>query len=93
MGNAPIRHVAPHLALASLRARSGSYPRRLLAGCGGDFEFKTSGDRTSEENVGPSEFNNPDAAGLGGASTASDEKMKSIQDQYQAKLKAESGQQ
>ena len=64
----------------------------LLAGCGGDFEFKTSGDRTSEENVGPSEFNNPDAAGLGGASTASDEKMKSIQEQYQAKLKAETGQ-
>ena len=64
----------------------------LLASCGGDFEFKTSGDRTSEEKVGPSEFNNPDAAGLGGASTASDEKMKSIQEQYQAKLKAESGQ-
>ncbi len=64
----------------------------LLAGCGGDFEFKTSGDRTSAENVGPSEFNNPDAAGLGGASTASDEKMKSIQEQYQAKMKAESGQ-
>ncbi|MCY3895041.1 MAG: hypothetical protein F4Y02_06435 [Chloroflexi bacterium] len=63
----------------------------LLVGCGGDFEFKTSGDRTSEGNVGPSEFNNPDAAGLGGASTASDEKMKSIQEQYQAKLKAESG--
>jgi len=64
----------------------------LLAGCGGDFEFKTSGDRTSDQNVGPSEFNNPDAAGLGGASTASDEKMKSIQEQYQAKMKAESGQ-
>ena len=64
----------------------------LLAGCGGDFEFKTSGDRTSEDNVGPSEFNNPDAAGLGGASTASDEKMKSIQEQYQAKLKAETWQ-
>ena len=64
----------------------------LLAGCGGDFEFKTSGDRTSEENDGPSEFNNPDAAGLGGASTASDERMRSIQEQYQAKLKAESGQ-
>ena len=64
----------------------------LLVGCGGDFEFKTSGDRTSEDKVGPSEFNNPDAAGLGGASTASDEKMKSIQEQYQAKLQAESGQ-
>ncbi len=64
----------------------------LLVSCGGDFDFKTSGDRTSEENVGSSEFNNPDAAGLGGASTASDEKMKSIQEQYQAKLKAESGQ-
>ena len=65
----------------------------LLAGCGGDFEFKTSGDRLQDESpVGPSEFNNPDAAGLGGASTASDDRMRSIQEQYQAKVKAESGQ-
>ena len=57
----------------------------LLAGCGGDFEYKTSGDRIDgEDRGGISDFD--------GASTTSHENLLSIQEQYQAKLKAESGQ-
>ena len=57
----------------------------LLAGCGGDFEYKTSGDR----------IDGGDRSGIAdwdGASTTSHENLLSIQEQYQAKVKAESGQ-
>ena len=57
----------------------------LLAACGGDFEYKTSGDRVD----------GGDRAGIAdwdGASTTSHENLMSIQEQYQAKVKAESGQ-
>ena len=57
----------------------------LLAGCGGDFEYKTSGDRIDgEDRGGISDFD--------GASTTSHENLLSIQEQYQDKVKAESGQ-
>ena len=57
----------------------------LLAACGGDFDYKTSGDRIDGENrSGIADWN--------GASTTSHENLMSIQEQYQAKLKAESGQ-
>jgi hypothetical protein len=57
----------------------------LLAGCGGDFEYKTSGDRIDgEDRGGISDFD--------GASTTSHENLMSIQEQYQAKVRAESGQ-
>ena len=57
----------------------------LLAACGGDFEYKTSGDR----------IDGGDRSGIAdwdGASTTSHENLLSIQEQYQAKVKAESGQ-
>jgi hypothetical protein len=57
----------------------------LLAGCGGDFEYKTSGDR----------IDGGDRSGIAdwdGASTTSHENLLSIQEQYQAKVRAESGQ-
>ena len=57
----------------------------LLAGCGGDFEYKTSGDRIDgEDRGGISDFD--------GGSTTSHENLMSIQEQYQAKVRAESGQ-
>ena len=57
----------------------------LLAACGGDFEYKTSGDRIDgEDRGGISDFD--------GASTMSHENLMSIQEQYQAKVRAESGQ-
>ena len=56
----------------------------LLAGCGGDFEYKTSGDRLQgETRANTGEFY--------GASTASHENLMSIQEQYKAKLEAEAG--
>ncbi len=57
----------------------------LLTACGGDFEYKTSGDRIDGENRGG-------IADWDGASTTSHENLMSIQEQYQAKVKAESGQ-
>ena len=57
----------------------------LLAACGGDFEYKTSGDR----------IDGGDRSGIAdwdGASTTSHENLLSIQEQYQAKVRAESGQ-
>ena len=57
----------------------------LLAACGGDFEYKTSGDR----------IDGGDRSGIAdwdGASTTSHENLMSIQEQYQAKVKAEGGQ-
>ena len=57
----------------------------LLTACGGDFDYKTSGDRIDgEDRGGISDFD--------GASTTSHENLMSIQEQYQAKVKAESGQ-
>ena len=57
----------------------------LLAACGGDFDYKTSGDRIDgEDRGGISDFD--------GASTTSHENLLSIQEQYQAKVRAESGQ-
>ncbi|MDE2897484.1 MAG: hypothetical protein OXO54_04100 [Chloroflexota bacterium] len=56
----------------------------LVASCGGDFEYKTSGDRLQGENrANTGEFY--------GASTASHENLMSIQEQYKAKLEAEAG--
>ena len=56
----------------------------LLAGCGGDFEYKTSGDRLQgETRANTGEFSS--------ASTASHENLMSIQEQYKAKLEAEAG--
>ena len=57
----------------------------LLTACGGDFEYKTSGDRIDGEN-------RAGVADWDGASTTSHENLMSIQEQYQAKVKAESGQ-
>ena len=57
----------------------------LLAACGGDFEYKTSGDRIDGGDRGG-------IADWDGASTTSHENLMSIQEQYQAKVKAESGQ-
>ncbi len=57
----------------------------LLTACGGDFDYKTSGDRIDgEDRGGISDFD--------GASTTSHENLMSIQEQYQAKVRAESGQ-
>ena len=56
----------------------------LLAGCGGDFEFKTSGDRPQgETRANTGQFSS--------ASTTSHENLLSIQEQYKAKLEAEAG--
>ena len=56
----------------------------LLAGCGGDFQYKTSGDRIQGETRGNTgEFYS--------ASTTSHENLLSIQEQYKAKLEAEPG--
>ena len=57
----------------------------LLAACGGDFEYKTSGDRIDGgDRSGIADWN--------GASTTSHEHLLSIQEQYQAKVEAEGGQ-
>lgn len=56
----------------------------LLAGCGGDFQYKTSGDRIQgETRANTGEFSS--------ASTTSHENLLSIQEQYKAKLEAEAG--
>ncbi|MCY3895040.1 MAG: hypothetical protein OXG17_01070 [Chloroflexi bacterium] len=57
----------------------------VLTACGGDFEYKTSGDRIDGGN-------RAGIADWDGASTTSHENLMSIQEQYQAKVKAESGQ-
>ena len=57
----------------------------LLAGCGGDFEYKTSGDRIQGET-------RANTGQFSGASTTSHENLMSIQEQYKAKLEAEGGQ-
>jgi hypothetical protein len=53
----------------------------LVSGCGGDFEYKTSGDRVLGKDRGR-------GAGGGGGSTASHEQLLTIQEQYQAKAEA-----
>ena len=56
----------------------------LLAGCGGDFDYKISGDRIQDETRGNTgEFYS--------AATTSHENLLSIQEQYKAKLEAEAG--
>lgn len=68
-------HHAIRVALATIVCAAS------VAGCGGDFEYKTSGDRImSQERGGVGEFS--------GSSTASQEQLMSIQEQYQAKIKA-----
>jgi len=56
----------------------------LLAACGGDFEYKTSGDRPQGET-------RANTGQFSGASTTSHENLMSIQEQYKAKLEAEAG--
>ncbi|MCY3895043.1 MAG: hypothetical protein F4Y02_06425 [Chloroflexi bacterium] len=56
----------------------------LLAACGGDFEYKTSGDRIQGET-------RANTGQFSGASTTSHENLMSIQEQYKAKLEAEAG--
>ena len=56
----------------------------LVASCGGDFDFKTSGDRPQgETRANTGQFSS--------ASTTSHENLLSIQEQYKAKLEAEAG--
>lgn len=55
-----------------------------LAGCGGDFEYKTSGDRPQGET-------RANTGQFSGASTTTHENLMSIQEQYKAKLEAEAG--
>ena len=57
----------------------------LVASCGGDFEYKTSGDRLQGET-------RANTGQFSGASTTSHENLMSIQEQYKAKLEAEGGQ-
>ncbi len=66
-------------------AMTAALAATLLAACGGDFEYKTSGDRIDGGN-------RAGIADWDGASTTSHENLMSIQEQYQAKVKAESGQ-
>ena len=56
----------------------------LVASCGGDFDYKTSGDRLQGET-------RANTGQFSGASTASHENLMSIQEQYKAKLEAEAG--
>ena len=55
----------------------------LLAGCGGDFDYKISGDRPINEVRGA-------RAGGGGKTTTHEDLMK-LQEQYQAKIAKEQG--
>ena len=55
----------------------------LLAGCGGDFDYKISGDRPINEVRGA-------RAGGGGKTTTHEDLMK-LQQQYQAKVANEQG--
>ena len=50
----------------------------LLAGCGGDFDYKISGDRPINEVRG--------ARAGGGGKTATHEDLMKLQEQYQAKM-------
>lgn len=50
----------------------------LLAGCGGDFDYKISGDRAINEVRG--------ARAGGGGKTATHEDLMRLQEQYQAKV-------
>ena len=50
----------------------------LLAGCGGDFDYKISGDRAINEVRG--------ARAGGGGKTATHEDLMKLQEQYQAKV-------
>ena len=50
----------------------------LLAGCGGDFDYKISGDRAINEVRG--------ARAGGGGKTATHEDLMKLQEQYQAKM-------
>ena len=56
----------------------------LVASCGGDFEYKTSGERPANETrTGTGEF--------GALSTSSHEDVLKLQERYQAKVEAEAG--
>ena len=57
----------------------------LLAACGGDFEYKTSGDRLFRERLAPIPVNSA------AHRPTSHENLMSIQEQYKAKLEAEAG--
>lgn len=50
----------------------------LLAGCGGDFDYKISGDRPANETRG--------AVATGGGKSATHEDLMKLQEQYQAKI-------
>ena len=56
----------------------------VVASCGGDFEYKTSGDRLQGET-------RANTGQFSGASSTSHEDLMSIQEQYKAKLEAEAG--
>lgn len=67
-----------------LRAVLAALAAVLLAACGGDFHYKTSGDRIQGET-------RANTGQFSGASTTSHENLMSIQEQYKAKLDAEAG--
>ena len=53
----------------------------LLAGCGGDFDYKISGDRPANETRG--------AVATGGGKSTTHEDLMKLQEQYQAKVAKE----
>ncbi len=55
----------------------------LLAGCGGDFDYKISGDRPANETRG--------AVATGGGKSTTHEDLIKLQEQYQAKVAKEQG--
>ncbi len=55
----------------------------LLAGCGGDFDYKISGDRPANETRG--------AVATGGGKSTTHEDLMKLQEQYQAKVAKEQG--
>ena len=55
----------------------------LLTGCGGDFEYKISGDRPANETRG--------AVATGGGKSTTHEDLMKLQEQYQAKVAKEQG--
>ena len=55
----------------------------LIAGCGGDFDYKISGDRPANETRG--------AVATGGGKSTTHEDLMKLQEQYQAKIAKEQG--
>ena len=71
-----LRRVGAMLAAAMIAA--------LAASCGGDFDYKISGERPANETrTGTGEF--------GALSTSSHEDVLKLQERYQAKVEAEAG--